>query len=104
MENIRHYKIAREIGRGGMGIVYKAIVPKDGHAVAIKVLPPSLVDRAMVERFTREAGAMARLKHPNLVEIFEHGMESGHHFLVMEKTPSQSVGGGLKDNCLHRSR
>lgn len=78
------YKIVREIGKGGMGIIYKALNPADQKTVAIKVLPPTMVDRVTVERFHREAKAMAKLRHPNMVEVFESGMEHGKHFLVME--------------------
>jgi serine/threonine protein kinase len=52
--------------------------------VALKILPPNLVDRSTVERFQREAQAMSRLSHPNLVKVFEVGMERGKHFFVME--------------------
>src|SRR3989338_6202096 len=84
MEQIRNYRIVRELGKGGMGLVYKALDPASQKHVALKVLPPNLVDRSTVERFQREAQAMSRLNHPNLVKVFEVGMERGKHFFTME--------------------
>lgn len=85
MENtLGQYKIVREIAKGGMGIVYKALNPATQKTVAIKVLPPMMVDRVTVERFHREVQAMTQLKHPNMIEVYESGMQEGKHFLVME--------------------
>lgn len=81
---IKKYKILREIGKGGMGIVYKVMDVGAQRTYAIKVLPSSMVDRTTVERFNREIQTMARLKHPNLVEVFDYGMTEGQHFYVME--------------------
>ncbi len=85
MENkLGHYKILRQIGKGGMGIIYKALNPATQKTVAIKVLPPMMVDRVTVERFHREVQAMVQLKHPNMIEVYDSGMQDGKHFLVME--------------------
>ena len=66
------YVIQDEAGRGGMSIVYKALDPALDRVVAIKVLPPQMaMDRSFVERFMREARAAARLRHPNIVVIYE---------------------------------
>ena len=71
-KNLSHYKILEELGRGGMGIVYKAEVTKLDRTVAIKVLPSAALasedDRA---RFYREAKAAAQLHHPNIASVFE---------------------------------
>ena len=70
------YQIHAEIGRGGMGAVYKAYDPLLDRFVAVKVLAPHLVwEKNFVERFLREARAAARLKHPNIVTIYEVGQE-----------------------------
>lgn len=83
-DRLGQYKIVRQIGKGGMGIIYKAINPATQKPVAIKVLPPVMVDRVTVERFHREVQAMIKLKHPNMIEVYESGMQEGKHFLVME--------------------
>ena len=83
-KTLGQYKIVREIAKGGMGIIYKALNPATQKTVAIKVLPPMMVDRVTVERFHREAQAMTQLKHPNMIEVYESGMQEGKHFLVME--------------------
>lgn len=77
---IGKYKILREIGRGGMAVVYKAIDPKTQNPVALKVLLPSMVDRSKVERFNREAAAMVRLNHPNIAKVYDFGITKGDHF------------------------
>jgi len=78
------YKVLRELGKGGMGIVYKGLDPATQKEVAIKVLPATMVERTTVERFNREAAAMAKLKHPNLAEVYEVAMTHGQHFYAME--------------------
>ena len=88
---IRKYKILREIGKGGMGIVYKALDTADQKTVAVKVLPSTMVDRSTVERFNREAHAMSRLKHPNLIEVYDYGMAEGQHFFAMEFIEGDSL-------------
>ncbi|GMQ83039.1 MAG: hypothetical protein BMS9Abin05_2512 [Rhodothermia bacterium] len=71
-QSISHYKIVSELGRGGMGIVYKAEDRKLDRTVAIKVLPSAALasedDRA---RFYREAKAAAQLHHPHIASVFE---------------------------------
>lgn len=92
MENtLGQYKIMREIGKGGMGIIYKALDPRTQKPVAIKVLPPTMVDRVTVERFHREVQAMVKLKHPNMIEVYDSGMEKGKHFLVMEFVEGENL-------------
>ncbi|WP_422927948.1 protein kinase domain-containing protein [Singulisphaera sp. PoT] len=79
------YRIVREIGRGGMGVVYEAEQESLGRRVAIKVLPPgALGDPRQVERFRREARAAARLHHTNLVPLFGVGEEGSTHYYVMQ--------------------
>jgi len=73
------------LGQGGMGAVYKARQPGLDRLVAIKILPPEVGrDPAFAERFTREARAMARLSHPNIVAVHDFGQIDGLFYFVME--------------------
>lgn len=86
------YKILTEIGRGGMGAVYKGYDPALDRYVAIKVLAPHLVwEQAFVERFLREARAAARLKHSSIVTIHDVGQEGNWYYFVMEYLEGQSL-------------
>jgi serine/threonine-protein kinase len=79
------YEIVGEIGRGGMAMVYKAVHKGLGRAVALKVLPQQLAyDEELLERFHREARALAGLKHPSIVPVFDEGFENGVHYFAME--------------------
>jgi len=87
-ELARHFpqfEILELLGRGGMGAVYKARQPALDRLVAIKILPPETAgDPAFAERFTREARALAKLNHPNIVGIYDFGQTEGLCFFVME--------------------
>ena len=73
------------LGRGGMGVVYKARQPRLNRLVALKILAREKEqDAQFAERFTREAQALARLNHPNIVTIHDFGEAGGHCYLVME--------------------
>lgn len=79
------YEVQAEIGRGGMGIVYRGFDPMLQRPVAIKVLPPQLaMDPGFVRRFQREAVMAAQLKHPNIVTIHDVGEHEEINFIVME--------------------
>lgn len=81
------YELESEIGRGGMAVVYQARDLRLNRLVAFKLLHPYLATQAeSAARFTRESEAIAKLHHPNIVEIFDAGNdeETGSHFLVME--------------------
>jgi hypothetical protein len=79
------YEIEEEIGRGGMGVVYRAHQPNLQRRVAVKVLLPHLAkDAEFVERFMREARAAAKLHHPGLVTIFDVGEVDGTYFFSMQ--------------------
>jgi tRNA A-37 threonylcarbamoyl transferase component Bud32 len=73
------------LGRGGMGVVYKARQPKLNRLVALKLLAPEKeTDPQFAGRFTREAQALARLNHPNIVTVHDFGETGGQFFLLME--------------------
>jgi WD40 repeat protein/serine/threonine protein kinase len=87
-ERIGDYRILREIGRGGMGIVYEAEQVSLGRHVALKVLPqPMLPNPRQRQRFEREARAAARLHHTNIVPVFGVGEEGPLHYYVMQYIP-----------------
>jgi serine/threonine protein kinase len=78
-------EILKFIGRGGMGAVYQARQKSLNRLVALKILPPEIGHQsAFTERFAREAQAMARLNHPNIVTIYEFGERQGLFFFMME--------------------
>ena len=91
------YSLQRELGRGGMGVVYLARdVQLDRH-VAIKVLPSQLAVRAdSRERFLREARTAAGLSHPNIVPIHRVGEAGGFVFFVMSYVPGETLGERLR--------
>ena len=73
------------VGKGGMGAVYKARQPNLDRLVALKILPPAAAgDPGFAERFNREARALARLNHPNIVAVHDFGQAGNLHYLVME--------------------
>jgi len=85
LHRLGDYRILREIGRGGMGVVYEAEQESLGRRVALKVLSAgSLLDPKQVRRFEREAKAAAKLHHTNIVPVFGVGRQDGHHYFVMQ--------------------
>ena len=91
------FTIEGEIGRGGMGVVYRARDEKLKRRVAIKVLPPELAFQQEIRaRFTREAETAARLSHPHIVPIYTVGEGNGLVYFVMGYVDGESVGGRLK--------
>ena len=79
------FEILELLGQGGMGAVYKARQPALDRFVALKILPPETSgDAGFADRFTREARALARLNHPNIVAVHEFGQAGGLHYFVME--------------------
>src|SRR5579862_445369 len=80
------------LGRGGMGIVYKALDEASGRGVALKILSPRFSSSAeFVDRFTREARALNQLSHPDVVAIERSGVHDGVPFLVMEFVEGSSL-------------
>ena len=98
LERVGDYRILREVGRGGMGVVYEAEQESLGRRVALKVLPDAaLSDAQQVLRFQREARAAARLHHTNIVPVFGVGRDDGHHYYVMQFIPGMGLDAVLEE-------
>ncbi len=91
-EPLGDFQIHREIGRGGMGIVYEATQLSLGRRVALKVLPfAATFDPKHLQRFQNEAKAAAQLHHNNIVPVYAVGCERGVHFYAMQMIEGQSL-------------
>ncbi len=79
------YRLLEPLGTGGMSSVFRAEHIETGHEVAVKVLPRTLAKNStMLQRFLREAKNVEALDHPNIVAIYDRGVEQGRHYLVLE--------------------
>ncbi len=92
-KTLGNYKIIEEIGRGGMGVVYKAEhLHLRGNVAAIKVLPQSFASNpTLVERFHLEANSMYSLKHTNIVKVMDMGVQGEIYYFVMEYVEGESL-------------
>lgn len=84
-QKLGQYQIETKIGSGGMAVIFKAYQPSLERYVAIKVLPPSLASKSpiFVQRFQREAKAVAQLHHPNIVPVYDFGLDRDYSYIVM---------------------
>ncbi len=95
LDNFEH------LGQGGMGVVYKARQRELNRLVAVKILPPSIGDEpAFAERFTREAQALARLNHPNIVQVHDFGRTDECFYFVMEFVDGVNLRALIRDGKL----
>jgi serine/threonine protein kinase/formylglycine-generating enzyme required for sulfatase activity len=103
------FELLEEIGRGSMGVVYRARQESVGRIVAIKVLPPQLLHHDnFFERFQREVEIMARLEHPHIIPIYDYGQVENLPYIAMRYLGGGSlahrlVGGGWTLNAVEKS-
>jgi serine/threonine-protein kinase len=96
-QKLGHYELKDELGRGGMGVVYKAYDPTLSRDVAIKVLSEALAhDSGVVERFIREARSMAALNDTHIIQIYFIGEDEGAPYFAMEYVEGESLSQRLK--------
>jgi serine/threonine protein kinase/Flp pilus assembly protein TadD len=92
------FRIVREIGRGGMGVVYEAVQISLGRCVALKVLPfAAAMDARQLQRFKNEAQAAAHLHHPNIVPVYAVGCDRGVHYYAMQLIEGQTLAALIHD-------
>ncbi len=96
-----NYELREELGRGGMGVVFRAIQAIAGREVAVKVLLGGVAGEALHGgRFAAEVSALAQLRHPNIVTVYEVGEVNGSAFFSMEYAPNGTLAGRLKTGHL----
>lgn len=92
------YRLIEKLAGGGMGTVHRAVDEKLNREVAVKVLAPHLAgDTNFVERFRREALAVAGLAHPNIANVFDYGEDEATHFIVMEMAQGRDLSRVLRE-------
>jgi serine/threonine protein kinase/Tfp pilus assembly protein PilF len=92
------FHIVREIGRGGMGVVYEAVQLSLGRQVALKVLPlAAALDSRQLQRFKNEAQAAAQLHHGNIVPVHAVGCDRGVHYYAMQYIEGQTLAAAIRD-------
>jgi len=86
------YRVESRLARGGMASVYLAMDVRLDRTVAVKVMHRSLAeDPSFVQRFIGEAKSVARLSHPNVVQVFDQGIDGEHVYLSMEYVPGRTL-------------
>ena len=94
------YEIISELGRGGMGVVYKAHDPLLNREVAIKLIPPAMLSTEAEQRFQREAQLVAQMDFPAVVPIYDFGKHDGSLFFVMPVVQGTNLRGFLREQTL----
>ena len=98
------YELGEKLGSGGMSTVYGATDRVLERTVAVKILAEHLSDdEKFVARFRREALAVARLIHPNIVQVYDTGVDHGRHYIVMEYVEGRSVAQLLQRRGVNRA-
>jgi serine/threonine-protein kinase len=96
---IGSYRLVQQLGAGGMSSVFRAIHAETGHEVAVKILPRALAKNpTLLQRFLREAKSAESLEHPNIVSIYDRGVDQGRHYLVLEYVPGGDLHERVRDN------
>lgn len=90
-ELLAGYRVIRQIGQGGMGVVYEAEHPHLSRRMAIKILPGRRENTTLGERFRREAESASRLNHPNIVPVYDFGSQNGVQYLTMPLVNGRSL-------------
>jgi eukaryotic-like serine/threonine-protein kinase len=102
---IGDFELVREIGRGGMGVVYEARQISLDRRVAVKLLPfAAVLDARQIARFKHEAQAAAQLHHPNIVPVFAIGVERGVHYYAMQYIDGQPLDRAMEDLKARRGK
>ena len=100
-KTLAHYEITSQLGKGGMGEVWRARDSKLGREVAIKTLPEEFAkDEERLARFEREAKLLASLNHPNIAAIYGLEEDSGRRFLVLELVEGDTLAERLKRGAM----
>ena len=92
IDRIGRYRIIKQLGEGGMGVVYAAHDPRLDRPVAVKTIRGDHVDETARKRFWREARAAAKVSHPNICQLYEIDEEGDVLYLVMELLDGQTLG------------
>ena len=104
-QNLGKYRVLEPLGRGGMARVYRAYHPQLDRYVAIKVLRSDLADEEQfLARFKREARAVASLRHPNIVQVFDCDVQDDIYYMVMELLEADNLAMRLEDHTTHDER
>src|SRR5205823_7951288 len=104
-KRIGDFELIREIGRGGMGVVYEARQISLDRRVAVKLLPfAAVLDSKQIARFKHEAQAAAQLHHPNIVPVFAIGVERGVHYYAMQYIDGQPLDQAIDELKASRAR
>ena len=97
-DRLGDFELVRQIGRGGMGVVFEAVQTSLGRKVALKILPSNLLtDTQQLRRFEREARTAAALHHTNIVPVFGVGEDQGFHYFVMQRIEGRGLDRVLTD-------
>ena len=100
-----HYRIVEQVGKGGMGVVFRAWDERLEREVAVKVLPPgTFPDERARKRFQHEARVLAKLNHPNIVMAFDFGQQDGIDYLVTEYVPGLTLDVKLASGALSQKQ
>ncbi|NIW23811.1 MAG: protein kinase, partial [Gammaproteobacteria bacterium] len=100
-KTLGNFRIVEPIGKGGMGVVVKAVDERLGRSVALKILPPEFAaDDDRRARFEREARAAANLSHPNITQIFDVGNDDGTSYIAMEFVEGETLAARIQRGAI----